>query len=549
MILPSSHLVQTRDGVGLATDVYLPEVGDTFPTVLTRLPYGKSNPYGTMPDLVPRLLGAGYACVVQDVRGKWDSQGTFDASDIDAEAKDGVDTIQWIQEQSWSNKRIGMWGNSYYGYTCFAAASLKPPGLVCIAPGNQGFDRYHWSYRAGCLRLASEGIWGIGMLGRYSTDTRALDLWHLPLSELANQAGLSCSYFDDVIAHPERDVRYWTVRSRLDEMRSIKIPILQWTGWYDNFMGHMLEEWHWLREADEPSRHQHLLVGPWDHFCSSDSTQSVGLNQIRPGTYDYRWRHFKAFFDRYLKGHENSFGTWGLMHYYSLGSDEWRHTDTWPPHGTTGQTWYLHSTGAARNKLDDGRIDLSRPDVEPPDHYTYDPNDPVAWSVETDPWRLCSAMDDRQAIEMRPDVLTFSSEPLVRPIEITGPIHALLYVQSDAPDTDFMAALVDVFPDGRVNLIQDGVQRASLRGQGEGRQLLRSDEIYAIRIDMWSVSYRVPSGHRLRVEIYSSDFSRYDRNPNTASLFARETHPVPAGQTIHHSSKGPSHVVLPVIER
>ena len=153
-------MVTARDGVDLATDVHLPDGDGPFPAVLSRVPYGRATPFGTMPDLIQRLLDAGYAFVVQDVRGKWGSGGTFDASDIDAEAKDGFDTVQWIADQPWSNGRVGMWGNSYYGYTCFAAASLKPPGLVCIAPGNQGFDRYNWSYRSGCLKLASEGIWG-----------------------------------------------------------------------------------------------------------------------------------------------------------------------------------------------------------------------------------------------------------------------------------------------------------------------------------------------------------------------------------------------------
>ncbi len=539
--------ITVRDGVDLATDVHLPDGDGPFPAVLSRVPYGKAQPFGTMPDLIERLLDDGYAYVVQDVRGKWGSGGTFDASDIDAEAKDGFDTVQWIADQDWSNGRVGMWGNSYYGYTCFAAASLKPPGLVCIAPGNQGFDRYNWSYRSGCLKLASEGIWGIFMLGRIAADTSVLDLRHLPLAEMADRAGLSCSYFDDVIAHPERTMRYWTARNRLDAMLAIDIPVLHWTGWYDNFMGPMVEEWQWLRDAQETARHNHLMIGPWDHYCTSDTTQRVGLNHVGPGNHEHRWQAFLGFFDRYLREHDNGFGAAGLVHYFTLGADAWRDADTWPPDGCTLQTWYLHSTGLAGDKLDDGRLDRSAPGDEPADRFTYDPADPVAWSEGTDAWRVCQAMDDRQDIEARADVLTFTSEPLPQPLDLTGPLSATIHIESDAPDTDFTVALVDVFPDGRVNLIQDGIQRAALRHQDEGRQLLEPGRVYVIDVDMWSVSYRVPAGHRLRVEISSSDFTRYDRNPNTGAPFGKSATTVTAKQTIHHDTDRPSHIMLPVM--
>ncbi len=542
-------MVAMRDGVDLATDVHLPDGDGPFPAVLSRVPYGKATSFGTMPDLIDRLLDAGYAYAVQDVRGKWGSGGTFDASDIDAEAKDGFDTVQWIADQPWSNGRVGMWGNSYYGYTCFAAASLKPPGLVCIAPGNQGFDRYNWSYRSGCLKLASEGIWGIYMLGRIAADTDVLDLRHLPLAEMADHAGLSCSYFDDVVAHPERAMRYWAARNRLDAMLAIDIPVLHWTGWYDNFTGPMVEEWQWLRDVNPSARHNHLMIGPWDHYCTSDTTQRVGLNRLAEGNREHRWQVFRGFFDRYLNDQDNGFGAAGLVHYFTLADNGWRDADTWPPAGCAPQTWYLHSTGSAGDNPENGRLDRSAPGGEPVDRYTYDPAEPVAWSEGTDAWRMCQAMDDRQAIEARADVLTFTSAPLDEPLEITGPLKATLHIESDAPDTDVTVALVDVFPDGRVNLIQDGIQRASMRDGNTGRQLLEPNTVYAVDVDMWSVSYEVPAGHRLRIEVSSSDFPRYDRNPNTDAPFGRSATTQKARQTIHHDDARPSHVVLSVMSR
>jgi len=540
--------VETRDGVALATDVYLPDGDGPFPSVLTRLPYGKTEPYCRMPETAVRWTAAGYAFVVQDCRGKWGSGGTFDSSDIDMEAKDGCDTIAWIREQPWSNGNIGMWGESYYGYTCFAAASHKPQGLVCIAPGDQGFDRYHWSYRAGCMRLASEGIWGISVMGRHHPDTGRLDLWHMPLAGLADAAGLACTYFDDAVAHAERGLRYWTARNRLDAMLAIDIPVLHWTGWYDNFMGHMIEEWHWMRDADMSARRNHLLIGPWDHEGTPDRTRRIGLNDIGGGTLDHRWRCYLGFFDRYLKGGETDAPP-PAVHYYTLGADCWHDAEAWPPAGVAWQRWYLHSGGAAGAKLDEGVLSLASPADEPADHFDYDPDDPVAWTDGTPPWSFCAAMGDRQEIEARPDILTYTSEPLAEPLEITGPLTATVHLETDAPDTDVTVALVDVFPDGRANLIQDGIQRAALRDPAQGRQLLHPGEVYAISVDMWSISYLVPAGHRLRVEISSSEFPRYDRNPNTAAPFGHESRPVVAHQTIHHSAAYPSHIELPVMAR
>ncbi len=539
--------IESRDGVDLATDVYLPDGDGPFPAILTRLPYGKTEPYCNMPGTAKRWTAGGYAFVVQDNRGKWGSGGSFDASDIDMEAKDGCDTIDWIRDQSWSNGLIGMWGESYYGYTCFAAASLKPEGLVCIAPGDQGFDRYHWSYRSGCLRLASEGIWGISVMGRHRPDTDRLDLWHLPLAELGNAAGLPCSYFDDVVAHPERSMRYWKARNRQDEMLAIDIPVLHWSGWYDNFMGHMVEEWHWTRETKGTAPHNHLMIGPWDHKGTPDRSHKIGLNDIGDETFDHRWSTYLAFFDRYMKDADNDFGAAGTVHYFTIGANRWCDADTWPPAGVELQTWYLHSTGAAGSDLTDGDFDTTAPGDETVDHFQYDPADPVAWTFGTEPWSLCTAMGDRQEVEARADVLTYTSQPLDEPLEITGPLTATLFIASDAPDTDFTVALVDVFPDGRVNLIQDGIQRAALREPSKGRQLLQPGQVYEIEVDMWSVSYRLPAGHRLRIEVSSSDFSRYDRNPNTAAPFGHETQPVTARQTIHHSAAHPSRVVLPVM--
>jgi hypothetical protein len=229
--------------------------------------------------------------------------------------------------------------------------------------------------------------------------------------------------------------------------------------------------------------------------------------------------------------------------YFVMGADEWRRADTWPPPGSETQAWYLHGPGAAAAG---GGLDRTAPGSEPPDTYAYDPADPVAWSEGTNPWTFGLNLGDRRPIEARPDVLVYTSPPLPETVEVIGDLCARLHVATDAVDTDFTAALVDVFPDGSANLIQDGIQRMSLREPERGRRLLERGRTYEVEIDLWATAYRVPAGHRLRVEISSSEFDRYDRNLNTAAPPNEGSELVVAHQTVFHDATRPSHVLIPM---
>ncbi len=540
----SNVMVPARDGVRLATDVYLPAGDGPFPAILTRMPYGKTEAYCYMPVIADLWVRKGYAAVVQDVRGKWGSEGVFEPNMAANEINDGYDTIDWIARQPWSNGRVGMWGESYFGFTSYAGAVSRHPALAAVAPGDIMVSRYAGTFRNGALQLNTVGLWAIRMVAQQYQEVETIDLWHMPLAELGRAAGIPSPYFDAVIANPVWG-SFWAARSLVEAFDLVRIPVLHWGGWYDNYLGPMIDDWRRMRELD-PARHHHLFIGPWDHEGTPDKVHRVGILPVADGTAAHRWDTYQAFFDRYLMGVENGFGSGGPVHYYVMGADTWRDAADWPPPGTVARRWYLRSGGSANTLDGDGVLSPEPPVDEPPDRYAYDPRDPVAWTLDVDCWSIAGEMGDRSEIERRRDVLVYTSATLDRPLEITGPITARLYASSDAVSTDFTVALCDVFPDGRVNTIQDGILRTTHRDPDRVPQLLAPGEVYALEIDLWSTSYLVVEGHCLRVEVSSSEFDRYDRNPNTGAPYGREANPAVARQAIYHDRVRPSSIDLPI---
>lgn len=542
----SDLMIPMRDGVRLATDVYLPAGDGPFPTILTRMPYGKAEPYCYMPVIAAYWVRKGYAAVVQDVRGKWASEGHFEPNLNRNEVPDGYDTIDWIAGQDWSNGKVALWGESYFGFTSYCAAASGHPALACIAPGDISLDRYGATFRYGCLQLNTVGTWAMSMTDQTYQDLSRLDYWHLPLAEMANAAGASSSYFDSLIANPVPSP-FWEERSVLAGYENIRIPVLHWGGWYDNYLGPTIVDWRRMDANNQAAANQHLFIGPWDHEGTADRCHHVGLLPVADGTSAARWDTYCAFFDRYLMGLDNGFGGDGQVRYYVMGADVWRSSETWPPAGTTMTPIYLRSGGAANTLDGDGRLAWSAPTGdEPADRFTYDPADPVADTLELDCWSIAGQMGDRRPVEQRQDVLVYSTLPLEDGLELTGPITATIHFASSAPDTDVTVAVVDVAPDGSANLIQDGILRASYRDGPDAVASIVPGTTYELHVDVWSTSYLVKAGHRLRVEVSSSCFNRYDRNLNTGEAFGRGATPVKAEQTVFHDSARPSHVLLPV---
>ena len=545
--LHSDLMVEVRDGIRLATDVYLPDGDGPFPTIMIRLPYGKAVGYCGIREIAHHWNRKGYAFVGQDCRGTYGSEGVFDPAHPDNEAKDGHDTVAWIAEQDWSSGRVALTGESYYAFTTYAAASMPHPALTCIVPADFPADRYAGIYRNGCMKFAAEALWAIWQTRPLEHDIPGeplpgVDVWHLPTIEMARAAGRPNAYFDEIVGHWQPGSRYWQYRARREAHDAISIPIFYWSGWYDNYLGPEVADWKRHRRLDRSGGRTYLMIGPWSHEGPTGPAERVGIMPVvDDGT--HRWDRLQAFYDRFLMGLDNGFEQRPPVSYFVIGADEWRTADSWPPSGAELEQWYLHGNGAGD---EGGTLDRRPPVEEAPDSYRYDPLDPVAWTAGTNPYTFGLVMGDRRPIEQRPDVLVYTSEPFAEPIEVVGDLSARMVVSTDALDTDFTVALVDVFPDGSANLIADGIQRMGLREPELGRRLLEPGREYEVEIDMWLAAYRLLPGHRLRVEVSSSDFDRYDRNLNTAEPPCTATEPVIATQTVYHDAGRPSRLLLPM---
>jgi len=538
--------VPMSDGVRLFADVYLPEgpdVAGPFPVILIRMPYGKQEAYCDMPAHGKYWARRGYACVIQDVRGRWGSEGVYEP--FVNEARDGYETLDWVAAQSWCNGKIGMTGESYYGYTQWAVAPLGHPNLVCIAPGDTAADIYaSWIFNNNAFCLSTMGGWAYVINGRQDQNEFRFDPWHLPLAEIPAAAGAESRAYAEWMQHQARDA-YWDRINVCQRYSAVKIPVMHWGGWYDTFLNGTIGGWQGVREASPEARgDQWLVIGATDHELSPESTGKIGRVPI--ANHGYAHDRVKEFMDHWLKGEENALAREGRVRYFTIGRDEWRSADEWPLPGTEFRRYYLHSGGHADVAASDGVLTTGAPLDEPADRFVYDPRDPVRYWLGANLWELAKHMGDRRAVERRPDVLVYTSEVLTADLEVTGPVSVTLSAASSALDTDFTAALVDVFPDGYAHLVREGIVRARFRESDVHESPVEPDVVYAFDIDLWATSYVFAAGHRIRLEVSSSNFDRYDRNLNTGR-FAHDAEMVWARQVIHHSGTHPSYLTLPVI--
>ena len=343
--------------------------------------------------------------------------------------------------------------------------------------------------------------------------------------------------------HPYRD-DYWH-KINLDHRASeVNIPCLHIGGWYDVFLRSTCEDWRRVCEGAKThgaGENQWLLLGPGDHEFSTDFKPRVGRIDLGDGAVQKRWDVMTRFFDRWLKEEDNGFESSPRVEYFIIGENRWAASGTWPPRGTEETSWYPASGG----RLLPGKEGLSGPDS---DTYTYDPADPVRWSEDIDLWYFARDLKDRRSMEERSDVLIYSSGPQEEDLTIAGTIQVVLFASSDRRDTDFTAALVDVFPDGYAQLVQEGILRARYRQGDEGPVFLEPERVYRFELDLRATAYTFFRGHRLRLEISSSNFSRFDRNTNTGEDPVRDTRPLPARQRIYHCSEYPTALILPLMK-
>lgn len=551
--------VPMRDGVRLFADIYLPPGEGPFPVILVRAPYGKRTDYTFMPALGRFWAMQGYAFVAQDVRGRFGSEGVFSPYIKGQEILDGYDTLEWIASQPWCDGNIGMMGESYYGHTTLAGAWSGHPALKAISPSTITVAREK-QVLDGAFPLQASGLWTLDMddikKGEYQ-DTENLDLLHLPLITMGESHGLRDVLWRNRVTDYLKRPADW--RDQVNQSyEKVRVPALHFGGWYDTFTRGTIAIWEGVRthSADERARDaQWLVMGPWDHehvsihLSGNEGMTRIGRLEIGDRSVSTYGQLLIEFFDYTLRGVANGFADRSRVQYFNIGDNAWRSSGRWPPKDVRMTPMYLHSGGKSGVVSGDGRLDSSPPGNELVDTYRYDPQDPMTISSEVSVWERGAGTSDRAKILERADVLAYTSDSLDEPLEITGPITVNLYASSSAPDTDFTAALVDVYPDGYSLLIQEGILRASFRDRDALPSPIEPGTVYPYAIDLWATSYVVPAGHRLRVEISSSNFPRFTRNLNTGRDFGMSNETAVADQTIHHSAEYPSHVLLPVMPR
>ncbi len=523
-----------RDGVRLCADVYLPQ-GDTgragpVPAVLTRHPYGKNTEFMSMRATGEFWARKGYAFVCQDVRGRFGSEGAFDSPFGRYEIDDTFDSVEWITGQNWSNGGVGMWGESYYGFTSYCGAISGHPAVKCIAPGDPApFNLHDIIYRQGAFELDAIGVWSLGMDAQRYNSFDGLDCWTLPLSAIPDAMTHPGAMFKRWATRPSRDDEIWRDGDLSDYIDKIAVPTLLWGGWYDNIQGPWLADWQKIIAQSPAPENKHLLIGPWDHEGTSNFTGTVGPLDV--GTQSaYRWDTTQAFFDHYLLGMDNGFEKRPPVEIFVMGDNAWRFEEQWPLTRTVDTAFYLQDSGGLG--IDAGG--------DTPDSFVYDPAKPITDTLDEEMWAAIAGLADRTAIEQRDDVVVYTSAALDEDMEITGQIRAEIHAASSAVNTDFTVTLVDVFEDGYAHLIQHGIIRAGTIEPGK---------VNTHTIDLWSTSHVVKRGHRLRVEVSSSRFNEFDRNLNSGEPQGQGANPIPATQTIHHSADHPSHILLPVVPR
>ncbi len=552
-------MVPMRDGVKLSTDFYFPDGEGKFPAILIRTPYDNSTPrydrYGKF------YASRGYVVAIQDCRGRYDSEGEWDP--FKGEGFDGYDTVEWMARQEWSTGKVGMTGVSYVGFVQWMAAAEQPPHLSCIftygSPSSVYGDTW---YSLGTLYLMDSVTWAFLMDGRTNQNQGVHD-WlnlkeHLPLLTLDEFLGRKIDFWKKWLSHPNNDA-YWAERGMEGKFHKVNVPSVTVSGWYDDGQHGALENYYGImREGPKLARdNAKLVIGYWRHGGPYPHSNNLytKLGEVDFGadalldleTYELRW------FDYWLKGLDNNVMKEPKVKLFIIGENQWREESEWPLARAQYIPYFFHSTGKANTLFGDGALSISPPKKELPDKYIYDPENPVPsirggtgarGGVSSDP------IDQREN-EKREDVLCYTSEPLESDLEVTGPVKIILYACSSARDTDFGGKLVDVHPNGaafNVCYAATGMISARFRDSMKEPSLIEPGKIYKYEISLRPTGIVFKKGHRIRVEITSSDFPIFNRNLNTGDDPYTSTRIAKAHQTIYHDAEHPSHIVLPIIK-
>lgn len=549
--------IPMRDGTKLDATVWRPRKPGAYPVLVERVGY----------ELVRRctqkgefFAGHGYVFVGQNVRGVHASEGEYGSFRDDGWGanRDGYDTIEWAGTQSWSNGKVGMLDGSYSGFTQYLVAPTRPPHLTALFVRQGGTGGFPRAFRGGAcrspggMRLMERTLadfWPAETTPPELADARARlvesvkdkEFWtrHLPLKSCPPLEGTPYAnrYFEP-LNHPE-DGPYWWPMDLSKKFGEVDTPIFHLGGWFDPSLPDTLRAFQGVASHGRTShcrQSQRLLIGPWIHYFVGK--REVGELDFGPEAefdlpaFRLRW------YDHWLKGEDNGVMDGPVVRVFLMGENRWLDLDSWPPKGVIDTPVYFREgTGRTEASLNNGALtfDLTE-SAERPDSFAYDPQDPIS-SFDFGPY-------DCRSIEAR--VLTYTSTPVEKNLAVTGPVRAVLYGLSSAPDTDWVVRLCDVHPDGRSMSVCDGILRARYRDSLQRTELMVPGQVYRFEVDLGSTSHSFRPGHCLRVQVTSSDFPRYDRNLNTGGTFGEEACGQVAINTVFHDTMRPSHLNLPV---
>ena len=545
VVFEANVMMTTRDGTELAANIFRPKGDGPFPTILSRTPYGKG---GENNGQARSYVSQGYAMVIQDCRGRGDSQGLWDPFRYDAH--DGFDTQEWVGMQSWCNGKIGTAGGSYVGWTQWAAAPEGSQYLKAMVPIVPFCNAYDLAYDGGAFQLALMMGWGSAVGGaRMAPDKIAGALRFLPLNDFDDQFDNEVFYLEEWVKHPIDD-DYWRQRGiGRDAFDDVTVPVLNIGGWYDIFSKVTLEMTNGVRtESNNRAvrRNQFSVIGPWAHGVGRSK---VGELDFGPEAAMNLGQLQKKWFDYWLRDQDTGVEEWPAFQIFVMGENKWRGESEWPLKRTQYTPFYLQSQGNAADIAGDGVLSTDKPDRAATDTYKYDPENPAPTAGGNNLAGAPAGPFDQAQVEQREDVLVYTSAALSEAVEVTGPVKMILYASSSAVDTDFTAKLVDMHPDGKAYNLCDGIIRARWRKSRTKPQMIKPGETYRYEIDLWVTSNVFKPGHRIRVEVSSSNFPRFDRNPNSGLLFGTDTELQSATQTVFHGAERASHILLPVIPR
>ena len=593
-IIDEKVMMPMRDGIRLSTNIYRPKTNDKVPVIFSRTPYN-FNSWGDGKERTRTLQSAlqmvekGYAYVVQNERGRYFSEGEWDI--LGVPLTDGYDAFTWLSNQTWSNGKIGTIGCSSTAEWQMAVASLDHPAHAAMVPQGFGagvgrvgqyFEQGNW-YRGGVEQLLfASWLYGVEQdkfkpripAGASQEDliriSRFYDLapenppvnWaeafqHLPLKDLLKNVSGKKEIFDKMIVRKPNDEDWYKGGLYHDDM-GFGVPSFWFVSWYDVATSPNLELFNHVRnnaKSKSVRENQYLVISPTLHcgFKRAKENTIVGELSVGDARLNYD-EQIALWFDHFLKGDKNNFeNKIPRVQYYTMGINKWQQSETWPPKGVTYQTYFLGSKGNAQTMYGNGTLSLSKNSKpEGKDSFVYDPMNPVksyGGGVCCTGNAVQGGSFDQRIMETRADILVYTSQPLEEGIEVSGFIEADLYVSSDVKDTDFTIKIIDVYPDGRAYNLDETIQRARYRDGYDKEVFMEKGKVYKVSLSPMSTSNYFKKGHRIRIEVSSSNFPRFARNLNTGGNNYDEKIGVIATNNIHYSENYPSQIRIPVISK